>query len=132
MQNSHDKCYFISFLFYITTFTIINMNIKKELGLKIKRLRQKEGLTQEQFAEKLNIATRTLAGIEIGESFVSAQTIESILKYTNITLEDFFTSSHLRPTEDLLNDIYSYLNKVKGEREKVESIYKVIKALSNE
>ena len=53
------------------------MNVKKELGLKIKRLRQKEGLTQEQFAEKLNIATRTLAGIEIGESFVSAQTIES-------------------------------------------------------
>lgn len=29
------------------------MDIKKELGLKIKRLRQKEGLTQEQFAEKL-------------------------------------------------------------------------------
>ena len=60
------------------------MDVKKELGLKIKRLRQKEGLTQEQFAEKLNIATRTLAGIEIGESFVSAQTIENILNYTNI------------------------------------------------
>ena len=50
------------------------MNVKKELGLKIKRIRQKEGLTQEQFAEKIGIATRTLAGIEIGESFVSAQT----------------------------------------------------------
>ena len=79
------------------------MDVKKELGLKIKRLRQKEGLTQEQFAEKLNIATRTLAGIEIGESFVSAQTIENILNYTNISFEDFFISSHLRPTEDLLN-----------------------------
>ena len=65
------------------------MDVKKELGLKIKRLRQKEGLTQEQFAEKLNIATRTLAGIEIGESFVSAQTIENILNYTNISFEDF-------------------------------------------
>lgn len=63
------------------------MDVKKELGLKIKRLRQKEGLTQEQFAEKLNIATRTLAGIEIGESFVSAQTIENILNYTNISLK---------------------------------------------
>ena len=40
------------------------MNVKKELGLKIKKLRQKEGLTQEQFAEKLNIATKTLAGME--------------------------------------------------------------------
>ena len=108
------------------------MYVKKELGLKIKRLRQKEGLTQEQFAEKLNIATRTLAGIEIGESFVSAQTIENILNYTNISFEDFFISSHLRPTEDLLNDIYIYLEKIKNDRDKVENIYKVIKALSNE
>ena len=108
------------------------MDVKKEHGLKIKRLRQKEGLTQEQFAEKLNIATRTLAGIEIGESFVSAQTIENILNYTNISFEDFFISSHLRPTEDLLNDIYIYLEKIKNDRDKVENIYKVIKALSNE
>ena len=75
------------------------MDVKKELGLKVKRLRQKEGLTQEQFAEKLNIATRTLAGIEIGESFVSAQTIEYILSYADISFEDFFISSHLRPTD---------------------------------
>jgi len=108
------------------------MNVKKELGLKIKRLRQREGLTQEQFAEKLNIATRTLAGIETGENFVSAQTIENILNYANITFEDFFISSHLRPTDDLLKDIYSYLSRIKDDREKVENIYKVIKALSNE
>ena len=108
------------------------MDVKKELGLKVKRLRQKEGLTQEQFAEKLNIATRTLAGIEIGESFVSAQTIENILSYADISFEDFFISSHLRPTEDLLNDIYIYINKIKNDREKIENIYKVVKALSNE
>ena len=65
------------------------MDVKKELGLKIKRLTQQEGLTQEQFDEKIGIVTRTLAGIEIGESFVSAQTIENILKYTGITFEDF-------------------------------------------
>ena len=108
------------------------MDVKKELGLKIKRLRQKEGLTQDQFAEKLNIATRTIAGIEIGESFVSAQTIENILRFSDISFEDFFISSHLSPTEDLLNDIYTYLDKVKDDREKIESIYKVVKALANE
>lgn len=108
------------------------MDVKKELGLKIKKIRQKEGLTQEQFAEKINIATRTLAGIEIGESFVSAQTIENILKYTDMDFEDFFISSHLRPTEDLLNDITLYLDKIKEDREKIENIYKVVKALSNE
>lgn len=108
------------------------MDIKKQLGSKIKRIRQKEGLTQEQFAEKINIATRTLAGIEIGESFVSAQTIENILNYAEITFEDFFISSHLRPSDELLNDIYIYLEKIKDNRDKVENIYKVVKALSNE
>lgn len=108
------------------------MDVKKELGLKIKKIRQKEGLTQEQFAEKINIATRILAGIEIGESFVSAQTIENILNFTDLSFEDFFISSHLRPTEDLLNDISLYLDKIKDDREKVENIYKVVKALSNE
>lgn len=108
------------------------MNIKKELGQKIKRLRQKEGLTQEQFAEKVNIATRTLAGIEIGESFISAQTIENVLTYCNISLEDFFYSSHLRPTEDLIKDIYKYIDYVKDDRVKIENIYKVVKSLCNE
>ena len=92
----------------------------------------KNKITEEEIAEKLNIATRTLAGIEIGESFVSAQTIENILSFSDISFEDFFISSHLRPTEDLLNDIYSYLDKVKDDREKVENIYKVVKALANE
>jgi transcriptional regulator with XRE-family HTH domain len=108
------------------------MDVKKELGLKIKRIRQKEGLTQDQFAERIGIATRTLAGIEIGESFVSSQTIENILTYTGMQFEDFFISSHLRPTEDLLDDIKAYLDLIKDDREKVENIYKVVKALSNE
>jgi transcriptional regulator with XRE-family HTH domain len=108
------------------------MNIKKILGLKIKRLRQKEGLTQEQFAEKIGIATRTLAGIEIGENFVSASTIDNILDYTGLSFEDFTICSHLRPVDDLLQDIYTYLDKIKDNREKVENIYKVIKAISNE
>ena len=52
--------------------------------------------------------------------------------YRPFSFEDFFISSHLRPTEDLLNDIYTYLDKVKDDREKIESIYKVVKALANE
>lgn len=108
------------------------MNIKKELGQKIKRLRQKDKLTQEQFAEKIGIATRTLAGIEIGESFVSAQTIENIIKYTGLNFEDFFISSHLRPTNELIKDIYTYVDKIKDNRVKVENIYKIVKILANE
>ena len=47
------------------------MNIKKQLGTKIKRLRMKNGLTQEQLAEKIDIAPLTLSGIETGENLKS-------------------------------------------------------------
>ena len=46
------------------------MGIKKELGIKIKRMRINRGLTQEQLAEMVDVSQRTMSGIEIGENFV--------------------------------------------------------------
>lgn len=54
------------------------------------------------------------------------------MQYADITFEDFIISSHLRPTKELINDIYNFIDKIKNDREKIESIYKVIKSLSNE
>ena len=51
------------------------MDIKNQLGFKIKRLRIKHKMTQEQLAEKMQIAPRTLCGIEIGVNFVKAETL---------------------------------------------------------
>ena len=50
------------------------MGIKKELGIKIKRMRAKRGLTQEKLAELVDISQRTLSGIENGENFCTAET----------------------------------------------------------
>ena len=36
------------------------------------------------------------------------------------------------PTKELIDDIYNFIDKIKDDREKIESIYKVIKSLSNE
>ena len=47
----------------------MKFNIKKQIGARIKQVRQQKGLSQEQFAKKLGIATRTLCGIEIGKNF---------------------------------------------------------------
>ena len=55
------------------------MNIKKELGEKIKRLRKSRGLTQEQLAELVDISSRNLSNIEQGISFAKAETLEKII-----------------------------------------------------
>lgn len=66
------------------------MDIKREIGSKIKRLRHKKGLTQEKFAEKINISTYTLIGIETGKNFMTAQTMEKIIECLGVTVEELF------------------------------------------
>ena len=103
------------------------MNVKNQLGAKIKRLRQKNGLTQEQLAEKIDIATRTLCGIENGENFVTAETLEKFLNVFNITLAELFAFDHIKPQEELVSEIIKDVQKLK-DRNKIETIYKIIKA----
>lgn len=102
-------------------------NIKKLLGARIKQLRQTKGLSQEQFAEKLGIATRTLCGIEIGKNFLTSNTLEKILEVLDITPQELFLVNHYQPREDLEQEIFETISKIK-DREKIEIIYKIIKS----
>ncbi len=106
------------------------MDIKRQLGYKIKRLRQKKGYTQEQLAEMANISTRSLSGIESGENFMTAQTMENLLGCLGVTVDDLFTSEHLKPTENLISEINDIINSVKDDRDKIENIYKIVKAIN--
>lgn len=105
----------------------MSLNIKKQIGLKIKQLRMQKGLSQEQFAEKIGIATRTLCGIEIGKNFFTADTLEKMLEILEITPQDLFKINHLKPQEDLVEEIIASIKNIK-DREKIEIIYKIIKS----
>lgn len=107
------------------------MNIKKQLGAKIKRLRQKKGLTQEQFAEKIDIAARTLSGIETGENFVTSETLEKILNALDISISELFAIDHIKPQDELISEIIEDIQNLK-DRNKIETIYKIIKAAISE
>ena len=61
------------------------MNIKKELGEKIKRVRKSRGITQEQLAEMIDISPRSLSNIEVGGCFVKSETLEKILEAKEAT-----------------------------------------------
>ena len=105
------------------------MDIKRELGLKIKRLRQKRGLTQEELAEKANISIRTLGGIEIGKNFMTAQTMETLIKCLDVSTEEFFNAEHLKPTPELVKEIHEIVDNTKDDSDKIEEIYKILKAI---
>ena len=103
------------------------MGIKKELGLKIKRMRSKLGLTQEELAEKINVSQRTLSGIEIGENFLTAETLDKIIEALNTTPEELFRISHLKETDKLVDEITNEIEILTKDKKKLENIYKYIK-----
>lgn len=103
------------------------MKLKKILGEQIKRLRKNRNLTQEQLAEIIDIAPRNLSRIEVGESFVTAETLEKLLFALNVTAEELFAYEHLRDGKELLSDIYTYLDSIKTDKLKLEKVYNAIK-----
>lgn len=107
------------------------MNIKKQLGTKIKRLRQVRGLTQEQLAEKINIATRTMSGIETGENFVTAETLEKISDVLKTTSSELFAFDHIRPQDELKEELLKDIQNL-NDRNKIETVYKIVKAAISE
>ena len=102
------------------------MNIKKTLGEKIKRVRKQRGLTQEQLAELIDIAPKNLSKIEVGACFVTAETLEKLLVALNVSTEELFANDHIKEPDEFLTDIYSKLDSIKSDQQKLETIYKMI------
>ena len=102
------------------------MNIKKELGIKIRNSRLRQNLTQEELAEKINISAKSLSQIELGNNFVSAETLEKIciaLDTTPKILFDFISQSE---QQDMLSEV---INKLKQDNNLLKRIFKIIDIL---
>jgi len=58
-----------------------------ESGKRIKELRKKAGLTQEQLAEDLGVSREALAKIETGKNGTSVDAIVNFASYFNVTTD---------------------------------------------
>ena len=105
------------------------MSVKKLLGEKIKRMRKKRRLTQEQLAEMIEITPRNMSRIEVGESFVTAETLDKIIKALGVSAEILFSYEHIRDEDTLVEEIYKYIEKIKSDRPQLEKLYKFIKII---
>ena len=103
------------------------MDIKKRLGNKIREIRISRALTQEALAEKINLSSKSLSQIELGNNFVSAETLEEICSALNINpnvLFDFKDEEVNRISA--IDDIVSRLNK---NPKLLKTIHKIVLAL---
>ncbi len=98
------------------------MNIKKLFGKKLKEYRIKLSYTQEELAEKVGISAKSLSQIELGNNFVSAETLESICNTLNINPKNMFDFSE----NDEINNIDVINKKLKNNKYLIEKISKII------
>lgn len=98
------------------------MSIKKLFGKKIKEYRTKLSLTQEELAEKIGISAKSLSQIELGNNFVSAETLEAICTALNTNPKNMFDFNEYTETAN-----FEYIkSKLKNNRYLTEKIFKII------
>ena len=102
-------------------------NIKKLLGLKIKKLRIKQGLSQQSLAELINIDQRNLSNIECGNTF-PAKSLLGLSKALKISLPELFDFNYINvDTNEKIKYIKDSIEILDSNN--IDIIYRLIKTM---
>ena len=101
--------------------------ISKNLGLKIKELRERNKLTQFKLAELINMEPSNLSKIERGIQIPKEETLEEIIKVLNIDLNELFDFRHFKSHEEILKILTSILKQ--STTEELRMYYKIINSI---
>ncbi len=103
------------------------MNIKKQLGNRIREIRINCSLTQEALAEKVNLSAKSLSQIELGNNFVSAEPLENLCKALNINPKALFEFENQDTGK--LDSIDEIIKRLENNPALLKIIYKIVIAL---
>ena len=105
------------------------MGIKKELGKKIKKLRITKGYTQEKLSEMANISQKALSSIEIGENFVTAETLDKLIDALETSAEELFATNKEKDANELIKKINQNIAIIGDDSNKLEIILNLTNSL---
>lgn len=99
---------------------------KKYFGKRVKELRLKNGLTQEQLAEMIDVGERNLSKIECGNVFVKAKTISKLIEALKVEPKELFEFSPYQKHETLKQILIDEIN---SDNVDIELLYKLYRAI---
>lgn len=103
------------------------MDTKHLLGKRIKEIRKKKGLSQEQLAEMIGLeSSNSISNVENGYNYPSIQNLEKMLKVLNCSFPAIFTFEQHKNSDILIKEINELLI---NNPEKISDFYKILKAL---
>ena len=102
------------------------MDNRKTLGLRIKELRKRKGISQEKLAELVELEPPSICNIETGRNYPTFQNLEKIVEVLDSTFLEVFQFSQHQTPNDLIKEINTILKK---NPDRIQDFYKIIKAL---
>lgn len=90
----------------------------KAFGIRVKKLRENQNLTQEQLGELLNITTKHLSKIETGLRGPSVQLIITLSEKLHIST-DYLLGQNTEKKDEMLRDVDVILAACKSLRKKI-------------
>lgn len=105
-----------------------NFMVDKVLfGKRLRELRTKRGMTQEELSNLLNIEWQHISRLENGKNFPSCNILLSIANIFDIDIRELTDYDHLDRNKDIDSEILKLLNIATDEQKRV--FYKILNAL---
>ena len=89
--------------------------IARKLGLRIKELREKQGLTQLKLAEILDMEASNLSKIERGIQIPKEESLENIPNALKVDVKELFNYTHIINKQELISKITALLENTNEE-----------------
>lgn len=102
-------------------------DIKLKFGKRLKELRKKKGISQEQLAEYIDVEPRNLSKIETGVTFPSIKNLEKIISALGCQDSELFDFDHLDKTKNIRIKIAKSIKNLPPE--KLVYLYKFLKSI---
>lgn len=98
----------------------------RSIGLRIRELRLKKKLSQEDVAELVDVNFRTIQRIETGKNIPSLETLTKLADAFDIDIRDLFTVEHLACRDEIIHNITRIAQRM--EDEPLRIFYRTINA----
>lgn len=103
------------------------MDNKKKLGLKIKELRKRKGLTQEELAELIQMEQNSISVMESERNFPTLGTLEKIAKVLDVNLSDFFDYDYIEDIDVIKASTEDIISKMDDKQ--LRQLFKYVKSI---
>jgi len=103
------------------------MSDEKQLGQRIRVLRNKRGLTQEQIAEIAGLNAKYWSDLELGKETISVKNLTKIAVALDVPLSDLVSAEHEAPRKELEKEVQKMI--AEADDEQLKTIYRILTAV---